>query len=123
MPNIATMMDRVSDKFADNSLLKNPLLDIVRDQSSAIGEITANELAYLKAKVLEQLQHSSDFEHALMSLMSEPKYPDNIPEADEIEADDLLEILDNGYIPKKMDSYFFGQMVKNAVFQKSLNKA
>ena len=29
--------------------------------------------------------------------MSEPKYPDNIPEADEIEADDLLEILDNGY--------------------------
>ena len=97
MPNIATMMDRVSDKFADNSLLKNPLLDIVRDQSSAIGEITANELAYLKAKVLEQLQHSSDFEHALMSLMSEPKYPDNIPEADEIETDDLLEILDTGY--------------------------
>ena len=32
-----------------------------------------------------------------MSLMSEPKYPDNIPEPDEIEADDLREILDTGY--------------------------
>lgn len=97
MPNIATMMDRVSDKFADNSLLKNPLLDVVRDEVAKIGEITSNELAYLKAKVLEQLQHSNDFEHALMSLMSEPKYPDNLPEADEIEADDLLEIIDTGY--------------------------
>lgn len=97
MPNIATMMDRVSDKFADNNLLKNPLLDIVRDQVAEIGEITPNELAYLKTKVLEQLQHSNDFEHALMSLMSEPKYPDNLPEADEIEADDLLEIIDTDY--------------------------
>lgn len=97
MPNVATMMDRVSDRFADNALLKNPVIDIMRDQVSQIGEMTSNELAYLKAKVLDQLQHSSDFEHALVALMSEPKYPDNIPEPDEIEADDLREILSTGY--------------------------
>ncbi|RSB56456.1 ribosomal protein uL16 3-hydroxylase [Acinetobacter soli] len=97
MPNVATMMDRVSDRFADNALLKNPVIDIMRDQVGQIGEMTSNELAYLKAKVLDQLQHSSDFEHALVALMSEPKYPDNIPEPDEIEADDLREILSKGY--------------------------
>lgn len=97
MPNVATMMDRVSDRFADNALLKNPVIDIIRDQVGQIGEMTSNELAYLKAKVLDQLQHSSDFEHALVALMSEPKYPDNIPEPDEIEADDLREILSTGY--------------------------
>lgn len=97
MPNVATMMDRVSDRFADNALLKNPVIDIMRDQVCQIGEMTSNELAYLKAKVLDQLQHSSDFEHALVALMSEPKYPDNIPEPDEIEADDLREILSTGY--------------------------
>uniref|UniRef100_UPI002588F24F ribosomal protein uL16 3-hydroxylase n=1 Tax=uncultured Acinetobacter sp. TaxID=165433 RepID=UPI002588F24F len=97
MPNVATMMDRVSDRFADNALLKNPVIDIMRDQLGQIGEMTSNELAYLKAKVLDQLQHSSDFEHALVALMSEPKYPDNIPEPDEIEADDLREILSTGY--------------------------
>lgn len=97
MPNVATMMDRVSDRFADNALLKNPVIDIMRDQVGQIGEMTSNELAYLKAKVLDQLQHSSDFEHSLVALMSEPKYPDNIPEPDEIEADDLREILSTGY--------------------------
>ncbi len=97
MPNVATMMDRVSDRFADNALLKNPVIDIMRDQVGQTGEMTSNELAYLKAKVLDQLQHSSDFEHALVALMSEPKYPDNIPEPDEIEADDLREILSTGY--------------------------
>lgn len=97
MPNVATMMDRVSDRFADNALLKNPVIDIMRDQVGQIGEMTSNELAYLKAKVLDQLQHSSDFEHALVALMSEPKYPDNIPEPDEIEADDLRGILSTGY--------------------------
>lgn len=97
MPNVATMMDRVSDRFADNTLLKNPVIDIMRDQVGQIGEMTSNELAYLKAKVLDQLQHSSDFEHALVALMSELKYPDNIPEPDEIEADDLREILSTGY--------------------------
>lgn len=97
MPNVATMMDRVSDRFADNALLKNPVIDIMRDHVGQIGEMTSNELVYLKAKVLDQLQHSSDFEHALVALMSEPKYPDNIPEPDEIEADDLREILSTGY--------------------------
>jgi len=97
MPNVATMMDRVSDRFAENALLKNPVIDIMRDQVGQIGEMTSNELAYLKAKVLDQLQHSSDFEHALVALMSESKYPDNIPEPDEIEADDLREILSTGY--------------------------
>ena len=97
MPNMADMMDRISDKFAENTFLKNPLLDIPRQTQAQIGEISKSELNYLKTLLLERLQNSSELDAAIMSLMSEPKYPDNIPEPDEIEADDLREILGTGY--------------------------
>lgn len=97
MPNMADMMDRISDKFASNGFLKNPMLDIQRQHSSDIGQISKAELDYLKAELLQRLQNSAELDDAIMSLMSEPKYPDNIPEPDEIEADDLREILNTGY--------------------------
>ncbi|MCG2607382.1 cupin domain-containing protein [Acinetobacter sp. SM34] len=97
MPNVAEMMDRVSDKFADDQLLKNPLKDILRDKISPIGQITQNELEYLKTELLAQLQNPTVLEDALMSLMSEPKYPENIPEAEAIGSGDLEEALEQGY--------------------------
>ncbi|QLB59616.1 cupin [Acinetobacter indicus] len=97
MPNISDMMDRVGDKFSDNQLLKNPLQDLIRDQISPIGQITQPELEYLKAELLAQLHNSTVLEDAIMSLMSEPKYPDNIPEAEEIGTGDLEDALDQGY--------------------------
>ncbi|MFV5374015.1 JmjC domain-containing protein [Acinetobacter calcoaceticus] len=97
MPNVAGMMERISDQFSANTLLQNPVVDIARKQISQIGEINATELSHLKDLVLAQLKDSSTLDAAIMSYMSEPKYPDNIPEADEIEADDLKEILHEGY--------------------------
>lgn len=97
MPNISDMMDRVGDKFAENEVLRNPLTDIIRDQISAAGEVTTNELEYLKSKIMEQLHNSNVLEDAIMRLMSEPKYPENIPEAEEIGTGDLKEALDQGY--------------------------
>ncbi|AWD71146.1 MULTISPECIES: ribosomal protein uL16 3-hydroxylase [Acinetobacter] len=97
MPNVSDMMDRVGDKFAENEVLRNPLTDIIRDQISAAGEVTANELEYLKSKIMEQLHNSNVLEDAIMGLMSEPKYPENIPEAEEIGTGDLEEALDQGY--------------------------
>lgn len=97
MPNVAGMMERISDQFSANTLLQNPVVDIARKQMSQIGEISSTELSYLKELVLAQLQDSTALDAAIMSYMSEPKYPDNIPEPDEIEADDLQEILHEGY--------------------------
>lgn len=97
MPNVAGMMERISDQFSANTLLQNPVIDIARKQMSQIGEINSTELSYLKDLVLAQLQESTALDAAIMSYMSEPKYPDNIPEPDEIEADDLQEILHEGY--------------------------
>lgn len=97
MPNIAEMMDRVSDKFADNLRLKNPLVDVLRDKPTNIGEITPSELDYLKSELLQQLQNSTLLDDAIMSLMSEAKYPENIPEADEIGIGDLEQALEQGY--------------------------
>ncbi len=97
MPNVAEMMDRVSDKFAADQLLKNPLTDIIRDKISPIGQISQAELEYLKAELLAQLQNPTVLEDALMSLMSESKYPENIPEAEAMGTGDLEEALDLGY--------------------------
>ncbi|MFW6698121.1 JmjC domain-containing protein [Acinetobacter pittii] len=97
MPNVAGMMERISDQFSANTLLQNPVVDIARKQMGQIGEINSIELSYLKDLVLAQLQDSTALDAAIMSYMSEPKYPDNIPEPDEIEADDLQEILHEGY--------------------------
>lgn len=97
MPNVAGMMERISDQFSANTLLQNPVVDIARKQMSQIGEINSTELSYLKDLVLAQLQDSTALDAAIMSYMSEPKYPDNIPEPDEIEANDLQEILHEGY--------------------------
>ncbi|MHA3048937.1 ribosomal protein uL16 3-hydroxylase [Acinetobacter sp. ANC 4641] len=98
MPNVANMMDRVSDQFADTALLKNPLADIQRTLPHRVGQINAEELSYLKQQVLAQLQDSPLLDAAIMSLMSEPKYPDNVPEPDEIEVADLEAVLDQGYL-------------------------
>lgn len=73
------------------------MLDIIRDQQSAIGQVTGNELEYLKTKLFEHLQNSNILEDAIMSLMSEPKYLDNIPEAEEIGTGDLEAVLEQGY--------------------------
>lgn len=97
MPNVSDMMDRIGDKFSENEVLRNPLTDIIRDQISAAGEVTGNELEYLKGKIMEQLHNSNVLEDAIMSLMSEPKYEENIPEAEEIGTGDLEEALDQGY--------------------------
>ncbi|ANF81669.1 cupin [Acinetobacter sp. NCu2D-2] len=97
MPNVSDMMDRVGDKFSENENLRNPLTDIIRDQVSKAGQVTGNELEFLKEKLLEQLHNSNVLEDAIMSLMSEPKYPENIPEAEEIASGDLLDVIDQGY--------------------------
>ena len=98
MPNVPDMMDRVCDKFSENQQLNNPLTDIIRDQVSRAGEVTENELSYLKDKILQQLQNSMVLDDAIMSLMSESKYPENIPEAEAIATGDLEEALDQGYL-------------------------
>ncbi|WP_180075800.1 cupin domain-containing protein [Acinetobacter sp. YH12106] len=97
MPNVSDMMDRVGDKFSENESLRNPLVDIIRDQVGAIGEVSGNELEYLKEQIMQQLHNSNVLEDAIMTLMSEPKYPENLPEAEEIGTGDLEEALDRGY--------------------------
>lgn len=98
MPNIASMMDRVSDQFTEDAHFKTPIVDHARTFNSNIGEITTTEIARLKQMLLEQLQNSTVFDDALMALMSDPKYLDSVPEPEEIAFGDLIEILEQGYV-------------------------
>ncbi|MFW2159991.1 JmjC domain-containing protein [Acinetobacter beijerinckii] len=97
MPNLSEMIDQVSDKFAENDSLKNPLLDIARQQTENLGEINSTEFSYLKTELLNYLSKAPEFDAAIMSYMSESNYPNSIPEPEEIEANDLLEVVGNGY--------------------------
>ncbi len=97
MPDVASMMDRLSDHYADTASLKNPLQDVLRLQSNPVGKITATELEYLKNILIQQIQQTDCLDAVIATLMSEAKYPDNIPEPDELAADDLLEVIDVGY--------------------------
>ncbi|AOA58012.1 cupin domain-containing protein [Acinetobacter larvae] len=97
MPNPANLLDRVSDHFADNNSLKNPFVDLTRRPSQQSGAIEAAEIAFLKAQLIEKIQHSTDFDAVLASLMSEPNFPDHIPEADELTVDDLAQLLNTGF--------------------------
>lgn len=97
MPNVADMMDSVGDTFSKYDTLSNPLQDIKRDQATAIGEITSSELDYMREKLLAQLQSPHHLNDALMCLISQPAYSENIPENDEIGTGDLEEALEAGY--------------------------
>ena len=97
MPNLAEMTDRLSEQFAKNSVLTNPLADITRIKTNAIGEINNTEFSYLKTQLLDYLTQAPEFDAAIMAYMSESKYPNSIPEPDEIVVDDLLEVINGGY--------------------------
>ncbi|ENU30156.1 hypothetical protein F991_01955 [Acinetobacter sp. CIP-A165] len=97
MPNLSEMIDQVSDKFAENEILKKPLLDIKRQQAAQVGEINDTEFSYLKTQLLDYLTQAPEFDAAIMSYMSESNYPNNIPEPEEIEANDLTEIIGTGF--------------------------
>lgn len=98
MPNLSEMIDQVSDKFAENEILKKPLLDITRQQAAQVGEVNSTEFSYLKTQLLDYLTQAPEFDAAIMSYMSESNYPNNIPEPEEIEANDLTEIIGTGFL-------------------------
>ena len=100
MPNVADMVDSLSDSMAENELLSQPVIDIQRDQATQIGEINTTELSYLREQLMSQLQNPNVLNDALMCLISRPAYPNNIPENDEIGTGDLEEALDQGYLLK-----------------------
>lgn len=100
MPNISDMIDSVGDTLAVHDVLKNPVVDIQRNQANAIGEISSQELDYLREKLLAQLQNPEALNEALMCLISQPSYPNNIPENEPVGTGDLEEALEQGYLLK-----------------------
>ncbi|KYQ84113.1 cupin [Acinetobacter sp. NRRL B-65365] len=97
MPNLSEMIDQVSDKFAENTSLKNPLADIARQQTAHLGEINSTEFAYLKTQLLDYLTQAPEFDAAIMAYMSEARYPNNIPEPEEVDANDVAEVIGADY--------------------------
>ena len=97
MPNPNDMLDHAADQFAQDDALKRPLLDLARQHVQSAGEIQATELQYMKQILLQKLTESDVLDAALMSLISEPKYLESVPEPEEISAADLEDVIGLGY--------------------------
>lgn len=97
MPNQVDVLDRVGEHAAAYPELKIPLPDVARTVLQAAGQMQSSELDYVKNQIINTLQQSQVLDHAILALMSEAKYPENIPEAEEISIYDLRAILTEGY--------------------------
>lgn len=92
MPNQTDLIDQLSDKFAEQEHAQTPLPDAQRLLSSAVGEVTTTELKQLKETILTAIQDSAYFEQAVMALVSEAKYPNNIPELEPMSLSELQDM-------------------------------
>ncbi len=52
MPNISEMMDRVSDKFSADEMLRTPLQDIVREKSTANWRNDCDRTGLSKSRIV-----------------------------------------------------------------------
>jgi len=62
-----------------------------------LGEINSTEFAYLKTQLLDYLTQAPEFDAAIMAYMSEASYPNNIPEPEEVDANDVAEVIGADY--------------------------
>ena len=97
MPNTAQLIERIADQCMGDAALQVPIPDraALAGQAQA-GLVSAQALDDLKQRMLGVLNDPVLFEQAAMALLSEPKYPDSLPDVEPIEMDDWADYLAQG---------------------------
>jgi 50S ribosomal protein L16 3-hydroxylase len=97
MPNTAQLIERIADQCMGDAALQVPIPDraALAGQAQA-GLVSAQALDDLKQRLLGVLNDPVLFEQAAMALLSEPKYPDSLPDVEPIEMDDWADYLAQG---------------------------
>lgn len=82
MPNPAQMLERLTDHLLEHHTLNIPTADHTRRPSHATGEVAKQDIEQLRQALMSVLNDPVHFEQAVLSLLSEPKYPDSLPEGE-----------------------------------------
>jgi len=87
MPNPAQMLERLTDHLLEHHSLNIPVADQQRLPVQATGEISLHDVEQLRHALMQVVNDPVHFEQAVLGLLSEPKYPDSLPEGEGFDAD------------------------------------
>ncbi len=96
MPNNAQLFDQLTDQLLHDKSIQTPINDLNNRQIQAAGEVGLLDIQTLKKQLIEKIESSAYFDQALLSILSESKYPDSLPENDELHIDELTTLLEQG---------------------------
>lgn len=87
MPNPAQMLERLTDHLLEHHPLNTPVIDQARLANQATGEVTGRDIEQLRQALMGVVNDPVHFEQAVLGLLSEPKYPDSLPEGEGFDAE------------------------------------
>ncbi|MEC7119450.1 MAG: cupin domain-containing protein [Pseudomonadota bacterium] len=82
MPNPAQLLERLTDELLGNHSLNTPVSDLLRTATVSSGAVLTDDLNALRQALMSVLYDPESFQHAVMVLLSEPKYPESLPESE-----------------------------------------
>ena len=98
MPDRTQLLDDFTDHLLSKPDTQIPVPDLATRSIQDAGEVSATDLAMLKQQVMQLLQNTSYFDEAALSLLTESKYPDSLPENEALSTQELGELLQEGAI-------------------------
>lgn len=87
MPNPAQMLERLTDHLLEHHSLNIPVADDDRTATPTSGAVTIADIEQLRQALMTVVNDPVHFEQAVLGLLSEPKYPDSLPEGEGFDAD------------------------------------
>lgn len=94
MPNPAQMLERLTDHLLEHHPLNTPVIDQARLASQATGEVAGRDIEQLRQALMSVVNDPVHFEQAVLGLLSEPKYPDSLPEGEGFDAEAWQQLRD-----------------------------
>lgn len=96
MPNAAQLLDQLTDQLLQDQSIQTPVSDLHPRPLQAAGEVNVQDINWLKQQLINRIQQGTYFEQALLGILSDSKYPDSLPENEELSIDALRDILAEG---------------------------
>ena len=96
MPNTAQLLDQLTDQLLQDQAIQTPISDISPRSLYAAGEVAAQDIAWLKQQLLDKIQQDNYFEQALLGILSDSKYPDSLPENEDVSIAELQDVFADG---------------------------
>lgn len=96
MPNPAQLLDQLTDQLLQDQSIQTPITDLNPRLLQAAGEVTAQDINYLKQQLLDKIQQGNYFEQALLGILSDSKYPESLPENEDVSIAELQNVFAEG---------------------------